>query len=241
MASSPHQIEAFARMLFEGHNANVYAVLDGAATANLADYREQHQAAFACLYRGDLDPEVKETAPYLAVMAENSPLTDWVLGGIGKHWGIFAIAEANMRAMRKHFRSFLMVYDSANQPLYFRYYDPRILRSFLPVCHPQQRQAVFGPVSRYFAESENADTLLSFLPEKPERERMAASRTLAITGDQMERLKHCAFMENVRQFLLERSRQHRCVRRFASRSPGSRCGKTCSMVPAHRQANMNAR
>ena len=44
-------------------------------------------------------------------------------------------------------------------PLYFRYYDPRVLRSFLPTCSPAQLKQMFGPVDAFLAESEAADAV----------------------------------------------------------------------------------
>lgn len=135
MTISPNHIDTLVDKLFEGHDANVYAVLDGASILNLVQILEQSQAEFECLYRGELDPELQQVAPYLVALPKNSALAHWVLDGIGHHWGIFAVSTADMRGMRKHFRTFLMIYDSCNQPVYFRYYDPRILRAFLSVCN----------------------------------------------------------------------------------------------------------
>ena len=59
-------------------------------------------------------------------------------------------------------RRFLTVYDHTGKPMYFRYYDPRVLRVFLPTCTPAEQQTMFGPVQSYFAEDEDPDSLLEF-------------------------------------------------------------------------------
>lgn len=45
-----------------------------------------------------------------------------------------------------------MVEDENGQPLYFRFYDPRVLGAFLPTCTDQQRGAVFGDIEAFVIE-----------------------------------------------------------------------------------------
>ncbi len=46
--------------------------------------------------------------------------------------------------------------------LLFRYYDPRVLRIFLPTCTPAELREFFGPLSRLYAEAEGGQELLEF-------------------------------------------------------------------------------
>jgi len=54
------------------------------------------------------------------------------------------------------------VYDEARRPLYFRYYDPRVLRVYLPTCNEADLGAIFGPVACYFTEGEEGDTMVAY-------------------------------------------------------------------------------
>jgi len=150
----------FYQTLFSDEESNVYAVLDGASVPDIIQNLAKYKAESICLYRGELDPELAQTAPYLVHLTADSELTDWVLSGIGHHWGIFAISKANIKDMRKHFRTFLMVYDLDDEPVYFRYYDPRVLRKFLPACNKDEKQDLFGLVDKYFVENEAGKELL---------------------------------------------------------------------------------
>ena len=67
--------------------------------------------------------------------------------------------------MRNHFRTFLMVYDTEFKPLYFRYYDPRVLRIYLPTCDAEGLATLFGPVVNYFLEDEDPKNALRFRME----------------------------------------------------------------------------
>ncbi len=152
----------FYKTLFSDEESNVYVVLDGASVPDIIQNLAKYKAESICLYRGELDPELAQTAPYLVHLTADSELTDWVLSGIGHHWGIFAISKANIKDMRKHFRTFLMVYDPDGEPIYFRYYDPRVLRDFLPTFEENEMGQIFGPVDRYYVESENGEELMVF-------------------------------------------------------------------------------
>ena len=156
-------MESPASYLFAEQNANVYAILDGASIDDLLDKLYQYQPEFICLYRGDLEPDIAEVAPYLVRLDRESAFTDWLLDrGWGNHWGIFAIAREDLTAMRKHFRRFLRVYDSQGRPMLFRYYDPRVLRAYLPTCNNEELATVFGPVINYASEGESPDKLVFF-------------------------------------------------------------------------------
>jgi hypothetical protein len=54
----------------------------------------------------------------------------------------------------KHLRKFLIVQSEEGKEMYFRYYDPRVLRVFLPTCEPAQLKEFFGPIEAFLAENE---------------------------------------------------------------------------------------
>ena len=155
---------------------NTYAVLDGAAIPDLLDqlYGDE-PPEFVCLYSGDLEPDMAECAPYLVELKPETAFTTWLLSeSRGKHWGIFALSSADLKAMRKQCRAFLKVKDERGESLYFRYYDPRVLRSFLPIAEPQQLQIIFGPVQAYFVQSEEPGGVKQFSLEQGELREVSA-------------------------------------------------------------------
>jgi hypothetical protein len=165
--------QAVARHLFAERELNTYAILDGAAVPGLLDRLAADSPEHVCLYRGEMQPDLAECAPYLVVLKENSGFTNWVFQECwGKHGGIFALAPTDLKDTRKHFRTFLIVKDPDGKQLYFRYYDPRVLRIYLPTCNPEETAAVFGPVRHYLLEDENPAILLRFSPDQtpPRRE-----------------------------------------------------------------------
>ena len=68
-----------------------------------------------------------------------------------------------------------MVQGPEGENLYFRYYDPRVLRIYLPTCNQEEMATLFGPVTAYLLEDKDPDLLLRFTPG-PERVRLERLR-----------------------------------------------------------------
>jgi hypothetical protein len=87
----------------------------------------------------------------------------WLLtNGWGNSWGIFLVSSTSLETLRRHFRRFLLVRDGAGNELYFRFYDPRVLRTFLPTCTGAETKRLFGPVGIYLMEAENGEAVSFF-------------------------------------------------------------------------------
>lgn len=151
--------------LFEGFlgedGAVICALLDGASVPSLLDrFDADRSLEVACLLRGELEPDMAEVAPYLVRLDPAAEFTDWVIGtGWGQHWGSFVASRQGFRKLRDHLRALTLIYRRDGTPLYFRYYDPRVLRVFLPTCSPAQLKQMFGPVDAFLAESEAGDAV----------------------------------------------------------------------------------
>jgi hypothetical protein len=151
------------KLLFAHEDESTYAVLDGASVPELLAKLYAAKEEWACLYRGELEPDLAEVAPYLVKLRPLAPLTDWLLTeGWGNHWGIFAITPVGLEALRRHFRHFLRVKDPDGKVLYFRFYDPRVLGVYLPTCNRAEIKTIYGPVRRYLAEDQRTGDALSF-------------------------------------------------------------------------------
>lgn len=151
------------RELFSDETRSVYAVLDGASVPGLLTKLSEQQPDYFCLYRGELPPDMAEVAPYLVHLQINTEFVRWItVEGWGKSWGIFALSGSDLKTMRQHFRGFLTVYDPNTRPMLFRYYDPRVLRRYLPTCTSEELAAIFGPVDSYLLEDEAGEGMLRF-------------------------------------------------------------------------------
>lgn len=156
-------VQQLTRHLFADEHARVFAVLDGAMIPGLLPKLHEQRPEYECLYRGELAPDLAEVAPYLVQLEPASGFTSWLLEhGWGNNWGVFATSAADLRAMRRHFRTFLIVHDEEGKPLYFRFYDPRVLRVYLPTCNSDELKTFLGPVINYILEDNHPNTMLRY-------------------------------------------------------------------------------
>lgn len=105
-----------------------------------------------------------EYAPYLVDLGGNPGLLEkLVVEGWGDSRGIYLTSKVGLKELRDHFRHFTMVMLPGDRPAYFRFYDPRVLRGFLPTCAREQVLEFFGGVvDQFFVESRNGDSIVSF-------------------------------------------------------------------------------
>jgi hypothetical protein len=139
----PTSLKDLARLAAEG---KLYAVLDACASDAIRAKVESLGPDLApCLYRGHVDPKVLAVAPYVARV--DPPLLDWLRSTVWvEPWGIFVGTPAALTTVRNHLRKFLVVKNPQGEPLYFRYYDPRVLATFLGSCNREETEEMFGPV-----------------------------------------------------------------------------------------------
>ena len=159
------QLEAAIQSPGEGRSGDVYAVLDGAAVKQLPDYFEERDAPFACLFPGETDPMVLTRAPWLVRAEPGDEIMSWILQeGWGRNWGMFAVVphDTPFEAVLDHFRKFLQVRLPDQRLVFFRFYDPRVQRLFLPSCDTAQAEELFALPFAWICEGEGGEALLSY-------------------------------------------------------------------------------
>lgn len=152
-----------ARLWPAGQVKHTYAILDAASIEGLLDkLYDTPGLKFECLFTGDLPPDMAYVAPYLVELPEGSDFARWVLSGWGQHWGVYVLSQAELPELWRHLRTLTRVYDPEGQPMYFRFYDPRVLWNFLPTCSARQLNEMFGPVEKFILEGERPELGKSF-------------------------------------------------------------------------------
>jgi pSer/pThr/pTyr-binding forkhead associated (FHA) protein len=141
----------------------LYAILDAARDLKALQILRNSNQPYQSLYEGVKGQVLAEFAPYLVELSSNPTLAETLLReGWGKSWGIFLTTSGGFKETRRHFRHFLLVKTEEGRELYFRFYDPRVLRVFLPTCTPQEIDEFFGQISCYLTEDEEATNLVRF-------------------------------------------------------------------------------
>lgn len=145
-----------------GPARRLYAAVDAARDPRLLARVREEQAPARCLFHG-VPPEVQAASPWLVDLTDHDGLCSWLVElGLGRSFGLFLASEAPLDALERHCRTFLRVRREDGRTLLFRWWDPRVLRVYLPTCTPAELDHVFGPVATFWAEERDPDLLLCF-------------------------------------------------------------------------------
>lgn len=124
----------------------LYAILDStdspAVPEKAKEAGEEHAVS---LFRGSAEEDCWAVAPYLFRVDE--ALLTWIHDTFWEQpWGVFVMSKTGFEELRRHFRHFLLVQLPDGERWFFRFYDPRILKVYLPACNEQETEYFFGPV-----------------------------------------------------------------------------------------------
>lgn len=154
----------------------VWAILDCARDPKIYLALLESRLEFRCLYSGKLPRELELVAPQLVELTPTSRLTArWLDEGWGQSWGVLLKID-DPSNLRHHLRKFLKVRDEDDRRLIFRFYDPRVLRAYLPTCTADEWREFFGPITNYLAEDHDGARLREF----GVKGELLASRTAAV-------------------------------------------------------------
>jgi hypothetical protein len=143
-------------------NSN-YIVLDAARMGMDMETAKEMNPDFKCLYQGKTELELAGVAPFLFTYSSNSEFKQWFEKfSIGNSWGVLFHSHLPFSELYKHCRRFLIVKNDGEQEMYFRFYDPRVLRIFLPTCNRVQLKEFFGPINSFIVEDEDPNSILQF-------------------------------------------------------------------------------
>lgn len=141
----------------------LFAILDAARDPMVLPLLMQSEHEYQSLYEGTKGDALAGVAPYLVKLPPDSTLLSQLVDqGWGNSWGIYLTSDQSFNDVRKHFRKFLMVEMPDGEKVYFRFYDPRVLRDYLPTCSPEQTEKLYGPVRSYYVEDKQPEKLIRF-------------------------------------------------------------------------------
>ena len=147
---------------------NKYLLIDAAnMNADIVKARELNPS-YILLFTG-IFKNVESVSPYIFVFELNSNFSDWYFdNGWGKALGIIIYSKSSIKRLRKQLQFLLKVETTSRKEYYFRFYDPRVFRIFLPTCDLNQFNLFFNQIDFYVCEDENPKNALIFSLEEEE-------------------------------------------------------------------------
>ena len=137
----------------------VWVVLDGARDSRIHLALLESRLEYRCLFAGPLTRELEMAAPQLVELLPGHRLTLRLLDeGWGQSWGIFLRID-DPANLRPHLRTLLRVQDEDGAKMLFRFYDPRVLRVYLPTCTADELRQMFGPIDSLLCEGDGGELI----------------------------------------------------------------------------------
>ncbi len=149
----------------------LYVLLDAARDDAVLRLLAQEECPFEPLFQGGRKERLYGVSPFLVRCRDASRLMDWATSeGLG--CVVFLHSREGLRELAAAMRRLLMVRTEQHEALLFRFYDPRVLRVYLPTCDGREQGLIFAGVERYLLQATEGDALLSF-DAPAERDRQA--------------------------------------------------------------------
>jgi hypothetical protein len=145
------------------HTLRRYAVLDAAR-----GYTSVAVAGAVCrlhgsLFEGEAGRALDSVAPHLFLCDQHALVCQLVVAAKPDEVGILLDTPLDLRELRRHLRRFLRVRrQSDGRVVFFRYFDPRVLRAFLPACTAAELAAFFGPITAFHCQADAPGSVRSF-------------------------------------------------------------------------------
>ncbi len=146
-----------------GERRDIWMIVDAARDRAIFRMLLECRLEYSCLYSQFRSPALEIAAPYLVQLEYQDRNTRRLLERAwGNSWGVFLKCDLRLDKLRRHLRQFLVVRGPRGNRLVFRYYDPRVLRVYLPTCVGEELRSVFGPIQLFWTEGEVPDDMLEF-------------------------------------------------------------------------------
>jgi len=141
----------------DGFDRDAWMIVDGARDPRIYSSLLGSYLEYTCLYAGDLPHTLEAAAPYLVQLEFEDRYTRKLIADAwGNSWGVFMRCSETKDRLRRHLRQFLRVQDWRGRYMVFRYYDPRVLRVYLPTCTTDEIRTLYGPIKSFYMEDDDA-------------------------------------------------------------------------------------
>ena len=143
----------------EAVDGRLFAIVDAARDDRILILVRESVERYQSLYEGTDGEALEHVAPHLVELPKGSGLLRrLVREGWENRWASFMETNLSFKELRRHLRRFLMVADAdTRKKMYFRFYDPGVLRTFVPASTVKQRSEFFGEINAFYVENESGD------------------------------------------------------------------------------------
>jgi hypothetical protein len=165
--SLPVPVYDFLLRQAEQEECNLYGIVDSARNEDVFRYLITGGTRYKSLFEGTMDEQSYGVSGFLVECKKESPLFKWMTT---EAWGdsccIFFTSKASFDDLFRHFQKFNRVYLEGDEVVLFRYYDPRVLKTYLPTCTKAEIDLFFGQIENFYTENKNPEIMSVFKKNK---------------------------------------------------------------------------
>jgi hypothetical protein len=141
----------------------LYAIFDSARNDEIFRFLATDEVRYKSLFEGTMDIKSFGVSGFLIECKKKSVIYNWLTSDA---WGdnsmIFFTSKADLNDLLTHFQKFNRVFVEGDDVVLFRYYDPRVLRIFLPSCTMHEIDLFFGEVDSFYTEGDDPEFINIF-------------------------------------------------------------------------------
>jgi hypothetical protein len=143
--------------LDQSTRGDLYVVLDGARDDGVHAFTRATEGPWMYLEDGIVEASYQVAAARAIALEQRgvAALEKLLAAGWGHSWGIFVRTDHEFLTLRRHLRALSNVRLPNGRVAQFRFYDPRVLRGYLPTCTSDELALVFGPIREFVMEGED--------------------------------------------------------------------------------------
>jgi hypothetical protein len=148
-----------------GERGDLYAILDGARDDAIHELTRQVPAPWMYLEDGIVEARYQVCAPRVLAVDDWPPamFERLLASGWGQSWGVFVRTKYEFQILRRHLRSLSNARLPTGRVAQFRFYDPRVLRVYLPTCTTEELAMIFGPIEEFMIENDDPATACRYV------------------------------------------------------------------------------
>lgn len=159
----------------------LYAIIDTARDHRVFSWLEESGCPHEMLYPKHLASAMDDRGPYLVSLTQDSTsLESLISAGWGKSWGVYLVGPQDFQTVSRHLRRQLFATLRDGRQALLRFYDPRVLRLYLPTCTETELDRLFGPITEFYLESQDGRELLWLSYDRSPREDNGSRSTRAM-------------------------------------------------------------
>lgn len=130
----------------------VYLLLDAARDPRIHDAITTLGTRRHCIF-GDVPPALARVAPHIVASDTDTPIASmFATEGRNRSWGMMLRSEAGIDDLAEHLYGLVRARLPEGREVLFRFWDPRVMRAYLPTCTAGELAHVFGPIETFLVE-----------------------------------------------------------------------------------------